>query len=119
MTDAEKLQKLIKLAWANGWRLKEVGRFEVGWQNFSNLPSYTQIDFIQEAEEEGRIEFILFDHEFIKALCKGKGRIAWNYYMPFEIIQQFDLLSWEDTIKKLAISENRINYLYEVFCDIK
>jgi hypothetical protein len=99
LSDAEKLQKLIELAWDNGYR----GPL---WWNCDD--DEVNPDLAEDLLLD-RTEFnVIFDLEFIKALCKS---------IPFKKAGYDNPEYWRYIIKLLALAENRIDYLYGVFCN--
>lgn len=88
-TDSEKLQRLIDIAWDNG--------FDKGKGYTAYYPRFTNRDEI------------IFDHDFIKALCRAK------FGKSVDEPNGFGSGAWELEIKMLALSSNRIHYLWEVF----
>lgn len=86
--DSEKLKQLIELAWENG--------FDTGKSYSTYYPRFTNRDEI------------LFDHEFVKALLYSKHPLCKeaNCKTPTD---------FEDTMQSLALSKDRIGYLYGEF----
>jgi hypothetical protein len=107
MTESEKLQQLIELAWDNGY----VGGHESYKRNkISSMISQAALSSYIGSPDENHSEgfqsenAILFDHEFIKALYISKYKEScWS-------IERAILM-------ELAVSTNRIDYLYGVFCE--
>lgn len=106
MTIVEKLQKLIEIAWENG--------FDKGKSYSTYFPHFTNRDEI------------IFDRKFIKALCKARYGDPEKRLIDHECIDPHTELPngnrietpvWVHHIHALAISENRIDYLWEQFCE--
>ena len=111
MTDAEKLQKLIEMAWENGWQGFSPEIFEIEYHYYKGSDNFCLIEknYAPGNEPEVyQINTIIFDHEFIKALCKAKYGVRTH-------VGNAPL--WGERIKELAVSTNRIDYLYEIFCE--
>lgn len=107
MTDVEKLKALIELAWENGYDflLKEARA-----DSYGNFVVWGAPEDFQLCSDE----HILFSHDFIKALCRANHeRLA----RPGRILGPSYLVAtdWETQIQKLALSTNRIEYLWEEF----
>lgn len=108
LSDAEKLQKLIEIAEGQG--------FWSEWDDFQVFETSCTVN-TQRTESVGReiwgqyrLEEILFDHEFIKALCRAK------YGPDHEDLKNF---RFEDpmsvVLTELALSTDRIGYLWSEF----
>lgn len=99
--DSEKLQALIELAWKNGYEFRDDAVFATIGHNVSLLENS-----------------IIFSHDFIKALCRAKwGTLS---------MREHDACArcgndhqWETHLKELAISPDRISYLYDTFMEEK
>jgi hypothetical protein len=123
MTDAEKLQKLIELARNNGWEFMQHLNRGLDRSDIETLLTGDIYDGNAIGVKEP-VNSILFDHDFIKALCQVKYGEQVNNpkdskAFPFRA-QPYDRrndLAWHAVLTNLAISksENRIDYLYEVF----
>ncbi len=106
MKQEEKLQKLIKLAHINGWTYNPYG------EPFSE-ESYSQlVNLFCRGDKILNYEVVIFDHEFIDALCKAKYGEEHNYLINISFNSPSSSI-----LTELALNEgtDRINYLYEVF----
>lgn len=99
LTPAAKLQHLIELAHANGWDRKPEECFP-GFTTFA-MRELMQTD-------------VMFDHAFINALCKAKYDKL-NQPGSFLGLNVIVGCNWEHQIKELAISTDRIEYLWQEF----
>lgn len=99
-TDSEKLQRLIDIAWDNGMKLEGAYRCQYYLDDRGMITSYTW---------PISIETVIFYHDFIKALCRAK------FGKSVDEPNGFGSGAWELEIKMLALSSNRIHYLWEVF----
>lgn len=116
MTDAEKLKQLIEIAWGNGWRLTENGR--------GNKPDLDDVKCILSGDiyngiavtVQEPVNSILFDHAFIKALCRAKcgSEQATRREMYGLIVNPSDP-AWPSVIQELAVETDRIGYLWSEF----
>jgi len=161
-SQAEKLTKLIELAWDNGWQQQTP---EGLWPEYKTIKMFTGAPIRIDIEFPPGIRqgvtgldaqnVIIFEHDFIKALCKAKygdGVIAcalcgavgnspgsrgdgylWNRITKEDSIhgirtndswcEECDsegmlfIYRWQYIVNQLAISTNRIDYLYGVFCE--
>ncbi len=114
MTQAEKLTKLIELAWANGYGWKPV-------QWSAGLPRKPAEAVVQDIGLFN--ETIIFDHDFIKALCKAKYHNTATDIATFdeafhqEVYDEEITIDRNETLRELATNTNRIDYLYGEFCE--
>lgn len=153
MKPEEKLEKLIKLAWENGFPTR--GRYVYGEFDDDSGNAFWFRDEMNLITDKVDIEAIVFDHEFIRTLCKAKyeffesplcalcggtiGVGARGEYpeKTWETITLKDerngirrndascedcdsdgmlfVYSWQYHIQQLAISTDRIEYLWETF----
>lgn len=136
MTNAEKLQKLIELAWDNGYAENKIDWREHTASDTQDLVWVLLSGSIEQTAAsvviEGNLEnIVLFDHEFIKALCNSvKDEDAkrcvvklstGNYHTQSSaaFLREPDKFAeiFEYTLYRVAITTNRIDYLYETFCE--
>lgn len=163
MNAAEKLQKLIEIAWSHGWKggyfqgsEHEKGKANIhDWEDnpkpylMSKHGAYEPCDVIS-------LEEVIFDHDFIKALCRKKydhGGVATcalcgepvsvgarsHFHKDWEDRKYQDdrngirmnddwcescdsegvlmVFYWQYIIQQLAISTDRIGFLYGYFCE--
>jgi len=117
MTDEQFLEKLIRLAWDNGYELLS----DYGRVKDTKLSIYIfedvgiQLFFMEkrmiggwEAVETLSIERIIFDHDFIKTLIIHRGkRLGVG-----DVFRENWLL---DILSGLAISKDRVQYLKDEF----
>jgi hypothetical protein len=112
MTDAEKLRRLIEIAWDNGfpgkpafpWHLKF---YDGGFRVEDNANDWCA--YLTKSVPE-----LLFDHEFIKALCSSRPepRTMDSIVNPFDS-DEFE--PWQYHSCRLALSTDRIGYLWKEF----
>jgi len=130
-SQAEKLTKLIELAWDNGWQQQTP---EGLWPEYKTIKMFTGAPIRIDIEFPPGIRqgvtgldaqnVIIFDHQFIKALCKAKygeqvdnpRDSKPNITMQNPFHERNDL-AWHAVIAWTAISTNRIDYLYGEFCE--
>lgn len=116
MIPVEKLQRLIEIAWEEGWKPADTR------QDLISITSlYVDDDLMSVFSKKlaGGIfnhhyETILFSHDFIKALCRAKYQQL-NQPGSFLGVGAIITTDWQTQIKELAISDNRINYLWQIF----
>jgi len=127
-----KLRKLVEIAWSNGYREMMDWTFEpIGKESgepwiFNGHGVYENHPSWDEDARSLQLNSIIFDHEFIKALCKAK----WGDSI-YKQIDINDPTGWfestpivasampEYTLMQLAISRNRIDYLWSMFGEEK
>lgn len=117
MTQAEKLQKLLDLALENGW-VSGICNPKTG-THWACLSDYTKSHAGEFWAQSESLEHFLFDHDFIKALCKAKYEQIADESMGFfddEKGHGCKAEAWQVQITNVAISTNRIGYLYDIFC---
>lgn len=122
-TDQEKLQELIELAWDNGFRSKDYRQDLCSRKSIYTNEDLTTIfsNKMPGGISEWSCEEIIFDQNFIKALCASR----WGNQVNNPIDSQNhnlvgipnikDDLAWFRVITNAAIAPNRIDYLYGVF----
>lgn len=122
MTPTKKLQRLIEIAWKNGWRPTDTR------QDLISITSlYVDDDLMSVFSKKlaGGIfnhhyETIIFDHSFIKALCKGKYKdgeflTLADIFTDIEQFEKYNIEPWQVHISLLTVKANRIDYLWEIF----
>lgn len=115
--EPEMLKRLMRLAWDNGFD----GYYWL--QNSKDEfidPEYLSI-YWDDGEQYISHEEMLFSHDFIKALCKAKygdaGIEEKRFYGDVNLGGDVCCSRFEETLCNLAISTNRIEYLYGVFIE--
>lgn len=99
MTDAQKLEKIISRAVENGWEWYTNTDSEVIVGHFKNMDGKLVRSMYND---------IIFDHDFCKAYfptAKCLGCIQSNE----------ELENWQYQIQQLALSDNRIEYLWQFY----
>lgn len=118
MTDAQKLQKLIEIAQSNGWKSQlRMEAIDDPYEPTGCLQiNMKHVGYFN-------IEYFLFDHEFIKALCKAKYGQSSDLFIVNQIfkvgedgrVKTAECYKWESHLMQLAVSPNRIEYLWDIF----
>jgi oligoribonuclease NrnB/cAMP/cGMP phosphodiesterase (DHH superfamily) len=126
MTDAEKLQKLVEMArdhdyWFEAFEIT----FRPDSRRIFTRENYQDEDGIFGAlDREFSYEEVLFDHDFIKSLCRAKYGEDWDedYTSIEECVYSWDFdpgrltaKPWHHHLCQLAVSTDRIGYLWEQF----
>ena len=109
MKDTEFLEKLLRLAWKNGYKYLTI----YGTNNSLEWLADTDVCILKIYYEKSsyllfavNIERVIFDHSFIKTLYKIREAKK-NY--------NFSTLEYRYILEKLACSNNRIDYLRKEF----
>lgn len=113
MNDAEKLTKIIEYAVECGWdtTFKYLVELQLEVRNMERLVRYHLIDpsnCMDDRWEVVSLNGIIFDHDFCKAYfptAKCLGCIQSNE----------ELENWQYQIQQLALSDNRIEYLWQFY----
>lgn len=110
MTDTEALQKLIEMAWENGWD---------GYDGIRRINAVQQRSHLSDMINNNNISF-LFNHNFIKALCRGKyGEHQLTELSVYPGEREAYLKPYHKVLRALAITpeQDRIKYLTDTFLE--
>ena len=109
MKDTEFLEKLLRLAWKNGYESFNFLSTNHGWsyKMFQTGSGHFVIGMLREMESAGgvNIERFIFDHDFIKTLYE---------LLPNRLLRS-DIQDYTGILARLACSNNRIEYLRKEF----
>lgn len=110
MTDEKFLEKLIRLAWDNGYEYQKDDDYsELQDVVFNYMENHYEVHFHE--LELGQdywvnLERFIFDHDFIRVLCELKYKEELH---PHEV---------NIILAMLAQSTDRVNFLKETFSDL-